>query len=119
MPTRSDAADLLPLTPAVLHILLTLSEGPLHGYGIMKEVTTITDGQMELGPGTLYGSIKRMLEAELIEEVEPPAGEDLDNRPRRFYQLTRFGERVLAAEVARLSQLVEVARTRHLLPHSG
>ena len=111
--------ELLPLTPAVFHILLALSGGARHGYAIMKEVEALTDGQMVMGPGTLYGTIKRLLQAGLIEETEAPPGEELDDRPRRFYQLTNHGRRLLQAEAARLEKLVQVARTRQILQGTG
>lgn len=111
--------ELLPLTPAVFHILLALAEGPMHGYGVMKEVKALTGGQIQMGPGTLYGTIKRLLQDGLIVETEAPPGEDLDNRPRRYYRLTASGERLLRAEAARLEQLVHVARQRNLLEGAG
>ena len=111
--------ELLPLTPAVFHVLLALSSGPRHGYAIMKDVEALTEGQMVMGPGTLYGTIKRMLPADLIEETEAPAGEDLDDRPRRFYQLTGHGRHLLAAEAIRLERLVRAARARHILRGAG
>jgi DNA-binding PadR family transcriptional regulator len=109
--------NLLPLTPAVFHILLALSEGKKHGYAIMQDIRDITDGGMEIGPGTLYGSIKRMLRANLIEETHAP--EDDDDPRRRYYQLTGLGKHVLAAEARRLDQLVQIAKRRKLLPGAG
>lgn len=111
--------ELIPLTPAVFHVLLALSDGARHGYAIMKEVEALTDGQMVMGPGTLYGTIKRMVHAGLLKETEAPPGEDLDDRPRRFYQLTEHGRRLLAAEAARLEQLVRVAQARQILQGAG
>jgi DNA-binding PadR family transcriptional regulator len=104
--------DLLPLTPAVFHILLALGDGEKHGYAIMQEVETITGGQVKMGPGTLYGSIKRMLASNLIEEVDDRPDPDLDDERRRYYRLTGFGQRVLDAEVNRLSHLVRVAEAK-------
>lgn len=107
----------LPLTPAVLHIMLALSGGCLHGYAIMKEVTALSEGQVEMGPGTLYGSLKRMVRAGLIEETDPPPdAPEVDGRTRRYYQLTEYGERVLAAELQRMQHLVRQAQARRLLP---
>jgi DNA-binding PadR family transcriptional regulator len=107
--------EMLPLTPAVFHILLALTDGELHGYGIMKEVETHTQGQVNMGPGTLYGSIKRMLAANLIEETDERPDPSLDDERRRYYRLTDFGERVLAAEAQRLARAVQVARSKKLL----
>lgn len=105
----------LPLTPAVFHILLALADQERHGYGIMQEVAAITRDQVRMGPGTLYGSIKRMLNAELIEEAEERPDPALDDERRRYYRLTGQGRRVLAAEVQRLSTLVSAAKAKHVL----
>jgi DNA-binding PadR family transcriptional regulator len=107
--------DLLPLTPAVFHILLALADGQKHGYSIMKTVEGDTGGQITMGPGTLYGSIKRMLAARLIEESDERPDPALDDERRRYYRLTPFGQRVLSAEVDRLSRLVSLARSKRLL----
>jgi DNA-binding PadR family transcriptional regulator len=106
---------LLPLTPAVLHILLALADGSKHGYGIAQEIKAITQGQVTMGPGTLYGSIKRMLRSGLIEETDDRPDPELDDERRRYYQLTGFGHRVLEAEARRLSNLIHVARRKRLL----
>lgn len=113
--TKPDIDEMLPLTPAVFHILLVLVDGPLHGYAIMKEVEAVSDGQVQMGPGTLYGTIKRLLADGFIVETDAPPGEDLDNRPRRFYRLAASGRALLEAEAARLEALVQVARQRQLL----
>jgi DNA-binding PadR family transcriptional regulator len=109
----------LPLTPAVFHILLALADGEKHGYAIMQEVAARTDGAMRLGPGTLYGSIQRMLKDGLIveaqERVDPVHGEER----RRYYRLTGFGQRVLLAEARRLEQLVHIAQNKQVLPGFG
>lgn len=110
-----DPRDLLPLTPAVLHILLALADEERHGYGIMKEVEARTGGETRLGPGTLYGSIKRMLGDGLIEESEERPGPELDDQRRRYYRITGFGRRVAGAEAARLDTLVSFAREKKLL----
>ena len=107
--------DLLPLTPAVLHILLALAEGKKHGYGIMREVEARTGGETRLGPGTLYGSIKRMLADGLIEESDERPDTELDDQRRRYYRITGFGRRVAGAETERLARLVSTARERKLL----
>ena len=105
----------LPLTPAVFHILLALADAERHGYGIMQEVLANTDGQLKMGPGTLYGTLKRMLRDALIEETEErPDPEHADER-RRYYRLTDLGRRVLNAEARRLARLVQVAQRKQLL----
>jgi DNA-binding PadR family transcriptional regulator len=110
---------LLPLTPAVFHILLALADGEKHGYAIMQEVGERTGGTMRLGPGTLYGSIQRMLKDGLIVEAqersEPAHGEER----RRYYRLTSFGQRVVQAEARRLEQLVRIAQSKQVLPGFG
>jgi DNA-binding PadR family transcriptional regulator len=108
--------SLLPLTPAVFNILLALADGEKHGYGIMQEIATQTGGTLRMGPGTLYGSIKRMLEDDLIEESGERPDPAHDDERRRYYRLTEFGQRVAAAEAARLEELVRVAHHRRLLP---
>jgi DNA-binding PadR family transcriptional regulator len=107
--------DLLPLRPAVLHILLALADEERHGYGIMREIEGRTGGQTRLGPGTLYGSIKRMLADGLIEESDERPDPAMDDQRRRYYRITDFGRRVAGAEAERLSSLVETARARKLL----
>ena len=111
--------ELLPLRPAVLHILLALADEERHGYGIMREVEGRTRGQTRLGPGTLYGSIKRMLAAGLIEESDERPDPAMDDQRRRYYRITDFGRRVAGAEAERLSCLVETARARKLLGGRG
>jgi DNA-binding PadR family transcriptional regulator len=110
---------MLPLTPAVFHILLALADGPQHGYGIMKEVEAMTDGQIKMGPGTLYGSVKRMLASGLIVELDERPDPTLDDQRRRYYRLTAFGSEVLVEQVRRLSHLVRVARRKRLLGGVG
>ncbi|NDJ78628.1 MAG: PadR family transcriptional regulator [Chloroflexi bacterium] len=106
--------DMVPLTPAVFHILLALADGEKHGYGIMQDVETITNGQVKMGPGTLYGTIKRMLDKGLIEETDERPDPQMDDERRRYYRLTGFGQRVVYAEVQRLAHLVNVARDKRL-----
>ena len=108
--------DLLPLTPAMFHILLALGEGDRHGYSIMQEVTARSDGQVRLGPGTLYGAIKRMIQGGLIEESDERPDPELDDEQRRYYRLTDFGQQVLKAEVRRISEMVSVAQRKRLIP---
>ena len=113
--TTSEPAQMLPLTPAVFNILLSLADGEKHGYGIMLEVEAITDGAVSMGPGTLYGSIKRMLKAGLIEESDERPDPEMDDERRRYYRLTGFGRRVLQLEAERLAAQVMAARRKQLL----
>lgn len=115
---RRDPDALVPLTPAVFHILLTLTDDERHGYSIMREVATRTGGKLRIGPGTLYGSIKRMLADHLIEEVTTHPDPALDDERRRYYRLTDFGRRVAMAEAERLAEVVGIARSKRLLPES-
>lgn len=105
----------LPLTPAVFHILLALADMERHGYGIMQEVLANTDGQLKMGPGTLYGTLKRMLRDALIEETEERPDPAHTDERRRYYRLTDLGRRVLRAESRRLSDLVELVRRKQIL----
>ena len=107
--------DMLPLTPVVLHMLLALAEGEKHGYGIMKAVEQDTKGQMQIRVGSLYGSIQRMIDANLIEETDERPVPELDDERRRYYRLTEFGQRVLQAESQRLANVVELAKLKHVL----
>ena len=104
----------MPLTPAVFHILLALAIGEMHGYAIMQQVKEDTRAQIRMSPGTLYGTIKRMLSANLIEESEDGPDPDMDDQRRRYYRLTGFGQRVLSAEVDRLANLLRVAGSKQL-----
>ena len=114
MPTPS-SRNRTPLTPAVFHILLALADGPKHGYAIMQEVQTITEGRVKMGPGTLYGSIKRMLASGLIAEAQERPDPELDDERRRYYRLTGAGSDALGAEAHRLSDLVHAARRKRVL----
>jgi DNA-binding PadR family transcriptional regulator len=113
--TPSDPQALLPLTPAAFHILLALADDERHGYSIMQEVATRSGGKTRIGPGTLYGSIKRLLADGLIEESGEHPDPTLDDQRRRYYRLTDFGRRVACAEAERLAQLVDLARAKQLL----
>jgi DNA-binding PadR family transcriptional regulator len=113
--TNATPEEMIPLTPAVFQILLALADRELHGYGIMKQVEVDTHGKMQMGPGTLYGSIKRMLATGLIEESDERPDPILDDERRRYYRLTGFGRKVLAAEMDRLSEALEVAGKKGLL----
>jgi DNA-binding PadR family transcriptional regulator len=110
-----DPAALLPLAPAVFHILLALADGERHGYGIMREIAASTGGQMRVGPGTLYRSIKQMLAAGLIIEGGERPDPALDDARRRYYRLTGFGRRAAQLEALRLARLVRLAAERRLL----
>jgi len=112
----ASSESFLPLTPAVFHILLSLVDQERHGYGIMQEVERQSDGTVRLGPGTLYGSIKRMLAANLIRESDERPGPDDDDRRRRYYCLTDLGERVARGEAKRLATLVATAHSKRLIP---
>ncbi len=108
----SETNPRLPLTPAVFHILVALADQERHGYGIMLEVEANTAGDLKMGPGTLYGTIKRMLAADLIEESDTRPDPELDDERRRYYRLTTYGRQVLRAETARLDRLVRVAQAK-------
>lgn len=105
-----DPAGFLPLPTATLHILLALAEGEKHGYAIMGDVERLSGGAVKIGPGTLYGSIKRMLADGLIEESDERPDPRLDDQRRRYYRLTALGERVCAAELQRLKTLLTRVR---------
>lgn len=111
-----DPEEFLPLTPAVFNILLALADGEKHGYSIMLEVEANTNDVVRMGPGTLYGSIKRMLKAELIEESDERADPQMDDQRRRYYRLTDLGRRTLRMEAERLASQIRVARAKNLLP---
>jgi DNA-binding PadR family transcriptional regulator len=114
MATTRDPTSFLPLKTNWFHIMLSLSGQEQHGYGIMNEVLARTDGGVRLWPATLYGTLKRLIEEELIEEsAERPAAE-LDDARRRYYRLTALGQQVLDAESERLEQLVSILRKRRL-----
>jgi DNA-binding PadR family transcriptional regulator len=114
MTPRRDAAaaQFLPLTPAIAHILLALADQERHGYAIMQEVAHLTGGRTRMGPGTLYGTIKRMLASGLIEEADDRPDPDIDDERRRYYRITRLGSVVLEAESARMAALLGVARAK-------
>lgn len=103
-----------PLTPAVFHILLALADGDKHGYAIMKDVEQQTAGRIKLGPGTLYGAIKRLLAADLIAEIDERADPELDDERRRYYRLTAQGRTLAREENQRLTQAVKAARIKRL-----
>lgn len=108
----SPAGDFLPLSPAIHHILLALVDEERHGYGIMLEVTRLTGGATKMGPGTLYGTLKRLLSSRLIEESGSRPDPEIDDERRRYYRITPLGSRVLQAETARVSLLLDAARAK-------
>ena len=104
--------EMLPLTPPVFHILLALADEERHGYGIMQDVARQTDDALQLGPGTLYGCLKRMLAAGLVEESDERPDPALDDERRRYYRMTALGKRVVRAEAQRLASALTAARTK-------
>ena len=111
---QTNPEEFLPLTPAVFHVLLALADGERHGYAIMQEVAESTGGQIKMGPGTLYGTIKRLLETRLIEESDERPDPRLDDERRRYYRLSALGQRVVRAEAQRYAAMVEIARGKKL-----
>ena len=106
-----------PLTPAVLHILLALSTDARHGYAIMKQIEEDAQGKVKMGPGTLYGSIGRMMDAGLIRESDRKTDPKLDDQRRVYYEITALGKKALAAELERFREIVMLAAQRHLVPN--
>jgi DNA-binding PadR family transcriptional regulator len=107
----------LPLTPAVAHILLALADGERHGYAIMQEVERLAG--IRMGPGTLYGTIRRLLASSLIEEADERPDPGLDDERRRYYRITRLGREVLEAEGRRLAALLDAGRVKRAFPRGG
>lgn len=107
-----------PLTPAVLHILLALSTKDRHGYGIMKQVVADSQGRINMGPGTLYGSLGRMVKAGLIRESDKKIDPDMDDERRIYYKITGLGQKSLAAELERYRDTVAVAKQKRLSPNT-
>jgi DNA-binding PadR family transcriptional regulator len=107
---KDDASSSLPLSPATLHILLSLAAEDLHGYGIMQDVARQSQGQYKLGPGTLYDNLQKLIQRKLVQELGRRPGDE-DPR-RRYYRLTALGRGVLVAETARLAGVVREARLR-------
>ncbi len=108
-----------PLTPAVLHILLALSPGERHGYAIMKQVEADSAGKVKMGPGTLYGSLGRMIDAGLIRESDKRVDPKLDDERRVYYKIAAAGQKALAAELQRYREVVAVARQLRLSPFAA
>ena len=110
--TKPDPKKFIPLKAQWFHIMLSLAGEEQHGYGIMQEVLERTHGRVRLWPATLYGSIKRLIEADLIEESDERPAPELDDARRRYYRLTALGRRVLDAECERLQELVRTIRVK-------
>jgi DNA-binding PadR family transcriptional regulator len=119
-PSASKVPDelqhLFPLTPSVFFILFALAEGEKHGYAIMQDVSDLSEGKFRMGPGTLYSTIQRLLEMELIEETEGKGTPSDHEGRRRYYKLTRAGRAALDAELGRMESVVRLARKRKLVP---
>jgi DNA-binding PadR family transcriptional regulator len=115
-PLHAELDPFLPLSPATLHILLSLAAEDRHGYGIMQEVARQSEGRYKLGPGTLYDNLQKLVTQNLVEESAAPSAED-DPR-RKYYRLTSFGRRVLEAEIARLEAVVRQGKA-HLRANRG
>ena len=118
MTALSSPESLLPLPPAAFHILLSLAEGERHGYAIIQDVAARTGGEVTLGAGTLYRTIQRMLEQDLIVEVDAQPSVSADER-RRYYRVTTWGRSVARAEAERLASLVKLARASGLIPRKA
>jgi DNA-binding PadR family transcriptional regulator len=110
--TEIDPQKFIPLKTNWFHILLSLASGEQHGYGIMQDVLNRSAGKVRLWPATLYGSIKRLIEADLIEESDERPAPKLDDARRRYYRLTPLGRRVLEGECERLQELVRTIRVK-------
>lgn len=108
--------SLLPLPPAVFHILMAVADEDRHGYAIIQEVLARTSGEVRLSPGTLYRSIQRMLDDDLIVEAADRPAPELDDERRRYYAITNFGRAVAQAEASRLTDLVKLARASGFIP---
>jgi DNA-binding PadR family transcriptional regulator len=113
--TDTDIQGFIPLKPQWFHIMLSLAGEEQHGYGIMQEVLNRTMGKVRLWPATLYGSIKRLIEAGLIEESDERPAPELDDARRRYYRLTEVGRQVLDAECERLQELVRTIRVKQAM----
>ncbi|HEX6464571.1 MAG TPA: PadR family transcriptional regulator [Vicinamibacterales bacterium] len=111
---ETNPATFLPLTPAIAHILLAVADQDRHGYAIMQEIERLTDGAVSMGPGTLYGTIKRMIAAGLLHEAEDRPDAAHDDERRRYYGASPLGRRVLEAETARMASLVAAARAKRV-----
>ncbi len=105
------------LTPAVIHVMLALAGGERHGYAILKDVQRRSASQLRFGPGTIYGTLQRLMEAGWVEEVEAPSA--ATDARRRYYRLTGDGRQALKAEVDRLGDLLDIARSHRIHPRGS
>jgi DNA-binding PadR family transcriptional regulator len=123
MPSANRVPDnlqhLLPLTPAVFFILFALADGEKHGYAIMQNVSQASDNHFRMGPGTLYSTIQRLLDLDLIEETESVGSQSEHENRRRYYKLTRTGKTVLAADLSRMESVVRLAHDKKLVPKTS
>src|SRR5260370_5339798 len=117
--STDDLQHLLPLTSAVFFILFALADGEKHGYAIMQTASQMSDNQFRMGPGTLYSTIQRLLDLDLIEETEVVGGQSDHEDRRRNYKLTRTGKAILAADISRMEYLVRLARGKKLVPQTS
>ena len=115
-PKPVDPSEFVPLPTATFHILLALRDEEKHGYAIMRDVEALSDGAVKIGPGTMYGSIKRMLTEGLIEESDERPDPEMDDERRRYYRCTGLGVQVCSAEVERLTSLLRNAFPRRAIP---
>lgn len=118
MKVDSDISSFLPLKPTTFYILLALADEERHGYGMMKEIDRITKGTIKMSPGTLYGTIKRLLADGLIAESESRPAPELDDERRRYYCLTPLGRQVVTKEAESLAGIVEIAIAKQILTNS-
>ena len=109
------ARTIVPLSPVAYHVLLALADRNRHGLGIAEQVETATGGHVALGPGTLYGAIKRLLELELIDDTDNTPRDDRDDPRRRYYEITPLGRRVLELETAQLANVLKVAKAKRVM----
>ena len=113
--TPRDPDTLLPLKPVVFQVLLSLLDGERHGYAIVQDIAVRSSARMQIEPGNLYRTLRFMLDEGLLEESDRRPSPEADDERRRYYRITKFGQRVAAAEAARLVELVADARARNLL----
>ena len=118
-PSTAEVASFLPLPPATFHVLVALAGEELHGYAILQDVASRTVGSVQMGAGTLYRSIHRMLEQGLVAESSERPDPALDDERRRYYRITPLGAAVARAEASRLAALVDLARAKGLAPRGA
>lgn len=114
-----DLQHLLPLTAAVFFILFALADREKHGYAIMQSVSQISENQFRMGPGTLYSTIQRLLDLDLIEETDGVGSQSDHEDRRRYYRLTRTGKAILAADLNRMQSILRLAREKRLVPKAS